>query len=129
MKKIILFFAICLSFILTTQPINAQETSKQVYVEIVGKATNVLGINSNCKVTVDFGQYQSGFKEYTIQDENGKDIKFSSMVDALNYMGERGWKFIQAYVINHNNQNVYHYLLYKDVTNKDEILEGLNIKK
>ena len=32
-------------------------------------------------------------------------------MDGLNYMGDRGWEFIQAYAITYNNQNVYHYIL------------------
>jgi len=43
--------------------------------------------------------------------ETGKVKKFMSMIDAMNYMGDRGWEFIQAYAITYNNQNVYHYIL------------------
>ncbi len=35
------------------------------------------------------------------------------MVDAMNYMGKRGWEFEQAYVVTIGNQNVYHWLLSK----------------
>ena len=30
-------------------------------------------------------------------DENGEEIKFNSMVDAANYMVDKGWNFQQAY--------------------------------
>lgn len=36
------------------------------------------------------------------------------MVDALNYMGNQGWEFVQAYTITMGNQNVYHYLLKRE---------------
>lgn len=102
--------------------------TNRVYAELVGTATNFLGANKNVKVALDLGQYQSAFKNYTIQDENNKDIKFNSMVAAMNFMGERGWKFIQAYIITHGNQNVYHWLMYKDLKQGQDIMEGLNVK-
>lgn len=102
--------------------------TNRVYAELVGTATNILGANKNVKVALDLGQYQSAFKNYTIQDENNKDIKFNSMVAAMNFMGERGWKFIQAYIITHGNQNVYHWLMYKDLKQGQDIMEGLNVK-
>lgn len=42
-----------------------------------------------------------------------KNKSFNSMIDGMNYMGDRGWEFVQAYVITHGNQNVYHYVLKK----------------
>lgn len=95
---------------------------------MLGTGTNFLNLNKNVKVSVDLGQFQSATKAYTLLDENGKDIKFNSMVAAMNYMGERGWKFIQAYVVTVSNQNVLHWLLYKDVTDPAQIKEGLNVK-
>ena len=32
-------------------------------------------------------------------EETGELIRFNSMIDALNYMTEKGWEFVQAYVI------------------------------
>lgn len=107
---------------------SAEETTQRVYAELLGTGTNFLNLNKNVKVSVDLGQFQSATKAYTLLDENGKDIKFNSMVAAMNYMGERGWKFIQAYVVTVSNQNVLHWLLYKDVTDPAQIKEGLNVK-
>lgn len=113
----------------TSQKTAAQQAEQmRVYAELLGTGTNFLGLNKNVKVTVDMGQYQSVAKAYTLQDENGKDIKFNSMVAAMNYMGQRGWKFIQTYVVTVDKQQVYHWLLYKDVKNDSEIMDGLNVK-
>lgn len=101
--------------------------TNRVYAELLGYGTNFLGLNKNVNVTVDLGQFQSAFKSYEILDENGKPMKFNSMVAAMNYMGERGWKFIQAYVVTVSNQNVYHWLLYKDVTDRNQIYDGLSV--
>lgn len=138
MKKIVLFlFVVCACAIcgfaqddvVSTISVPTQEAgTTRVYAELVGTGTNFFGNNKNVKVALDLGQYQSAFKSYNIQDENNKDIKFNSMVGAMNYMGERGWKFIQAYVITHGNQNVYHWLMYKDLKPGQDIMEGLNVK-
>lgn len=128
MNKIFVMVLIAvLSFGITTTA-SAEETTQRVYAELLGTGTNFLNLNKNVKVSVDLGQFQSATKAYTLLDENGKDIKFNSMVAAMNYMGERGWKFIQAYVVTVSNQNVLHWLLYKDITDPAQIKEGLNVK-
>ena len=50
------------------------------------------------------------------------------MVAAMNYMGQRGWKFVQTYVVTEGKNLVYHWLLYKDVNDASEIMDGLNVK-
>ena len=88
---------------------------KTVFAELLGYNTNVLGIGKNAKVEVDFGGESWGWKgndgRDLLVDENGKDIKFNSMVDAMNYMGERGWTFEAAYVVTVAGQNVIHWLM------------------
>lgn len=136
MKK----FFLILSIFISSFAINAQEAiatisipqetpgTNRVYAELLGFSTNLLGLNKNVTVTVDLGQFQSAFKPYTLLDDEGKTIKFNSMVAAMNYMGERGWKFVQAYVITDaNKQNVYHWLMYKDITDPSQIYEGLSV--
>ena len=128
MKKI--FAILLVSFLMFTfsSVASAEEPTQRVYAELLGTGTNFLNLNKNVKVSVDLGQFQSATKAYTLLDENGKDIKFNSMVAAMNYIGERGWKFVQAYVVTVSNQNVLHWLLYKDVTDPAQIKEGLNVK-
>ena len=46
------------------------------------------------------------------------------MVDAMNYMGERGWVLVQPYVID----KVTHWVMYKDITDKSQITDGLYIR-
>lgn len=38
---------------------------------------------------------------------------FNSMIDGMNYMGQNGWEFVQAYTIPYNNSSVYRYVLKK----------------
>lgn len=108
--------------------------STRVYAELKCVGTNFLGLNSNCNVIVDMGQpNQTISKVFYILDEKGKNAKFPSPIAALNYMGSLGWKFVQAYPISEpngmkGNQMVYHWLLYKDINNDAEMMEGLTIK-
>lgn len=57
------------------------------------------GSSSKTKVEVDAGDRASGwFKAANLQkDEQGKDIKFTSGVDALNYYGAKGWALAATY--------------------------------
>ena len=65
-------------------------------------------------VTIDFGQKSGFFEQSFIRDENGKKIKFYTVIDALNYMKSLGWEFIDAYAVTVGNSNVYHYLFKND---------------
>lgn len=106
-----------------------QEKPKKVFCELLGSSKFM---SSKVNVTIDFGQstsFWSGNSKQGLVDENGKTIEFNSMVDAMNYMGALGWVFEQAYVVTvSGNQNVYHWLLSKDVTSKEELKEGFKTK-
>ena len=106
----------------------AQESYK-VFCELLG--TGKL-LSNKVTVTVDFGQetsFWSGASKQYLVDGNGKTIKFNSMVDAMNYMGKRGWEFEQAYVVTIGNQNVYHWLLSKEVTQDEAVNKGFNTRQ
>lgn len=118
MKKCILMFVML--FLCVT--IKSQEPHK-VFCELLG--TQKL-LSQKCTVEIDMGQ--NPYENSKLVDENGKKITFNSMVDAMNYMGKLGWKFEQAYVVTVNNQNVYHWLLSKDIIDDSEAGEGLITK-
>jgi hypothetical protein len=88
-------------------------TKKYVYCEILGTGSL---FSTKVKIDIDYGQ-EVGFwnQDRRLKDENGKSVKFNSMVDALNYMGTLGWEFVQAYVVTMpsmgGQQNVYHWIL------------------
>ena len=115
-KKVILAMSL---FLLTTTATFAQtegnmsngNSSKFVYCEMVG--TQKL-LSTKVTITLDFGEAKNIWKDNRVKDEvTGKAQSFNSMVDALNYMGEQGWEFAQAYVVTVGQQNVYHWLLKK----------------
>ena len=120
----------CLFWLLMLVSVNMMgQEAHRMYCELVG--TGKL-FSTKVNVTVDFGQETSYWRQDVDQylvDENGDKIKFNSMVDAMNYMGRRGWVFEQAYVITTNQQNVYHWLLSKAVADGEHIDEGFTTKE
>ena len=98
------------------------------YAELLGFQKGLF--SKKVKVNVDFGQEVGFWKagDMRLVSEDGKDLVFNSMVDAMNFMGKCGWKFMQAYVVTEGTQNVYHWLLAKEVSNENEIKAGFNVK-
>jgi hypothetical protein len=88
---------------------SSYSASKFVYCELVG--TQKL-LSTKVTVSVDYGEERSFFQDTRMRDEqSGKVQAFNSMVDALNYMGNNGWEFVQAYIVTMGQQNVYHWML------------------
>ena len=71
--------------------------------------------------------------ESRLVDSTGKDIKFNSMIDALNYLTQFGWRFAQAYVVPSGSSNsisgTTYWILYKDVDDYSQITEGFTTKR
>ena len=63
-------------------------------------------------------------------DENGQIINFNSILDAANYMAQRGWIFEEAYVVQSiikgdSGTPNYHWIMSKEITDPSQITEGL----
>ena len=101
MKNLIKLLTI-LSLFLTSnlalaQEINATDAKPHVYCQIVSSA---LLFENKFNVNIDYGQERNFLGIDLIKTaDNKKAVKFNSMIDALNYMSEQGWEFVQAYVI------------------------------
>ena len=110
MKKSILAFAFLVAVFtpLAAQTAVADTSVYWMYAELLG--THKI-LSTKVNVSVDYGQSRKWFSNNFITDSEGKIESFNSMVDAMNYMGERDWEFVQAYVVTVGNQNVYHWLL------------------
>ncbi len=100
-----------------------------VYCEIISYGRELF--SNKTTIELDFGQASKFFSnDRKIVDEAGRIIKFNSMLDAMNFMAERGWKFEQAYTIQtisegSTNTATYHWILSKEVRDPEEITEGL----
>jgi hypothetical protein len=87
---------------------------KFVYCELIGIDNRKLfSIKQNLNVMVDYGDSENEFESgYIIDEKNGKAKTFVSMVEAMNFMGQNGWEFVQAYTISEpSGGQVYRWLL------------------
>lgn len=101
MKKLIVLIFIIIGF-------DAYSQNKEAYAMIIAKSRP---LSHKVAISVDFGEEKKYFSDARLKDEEGKVIRFNSIVDALNFMNEQGWIFVDSYVMTVGNQNVYHYLL------------------
>jgi hypothetical protein len=128
MKKVLFVMMLCIMCSINSfaQQPEQKDGTYRVYCELVG--TGKL-FSSKVTVNLDFGQKSSFWtgNKGILVDDNGKPLDFNSMVDAMNFMGRLDWKFVQAYVVTTSNQNVYRWLLYKDVKNDEEIHQGFKV--
>lgn len=138
MKRLIIALVV---FLLVCVDLKAQQSieldsMQYLYCQLVGKGKFM---SNKVTVIVDFGQINRVWSDQRLRDENGKVITFNSMVDAMNWMGVRGWEFVQAYVITIPSgvggvQNVYHWLLKKStekmtLQEREELFKMFKTKK
>ena len=128
MKKNILRLLLAISFILCVGNVYAQH---RYYCEIKGIEKE---LSSGLKIIFDFGTKASYniwgdlSSKLKFVDENGEVIKFNSMVDAANYMVDRGWTFQQAYSSVYSGNPIIHCIFYKDAENMEKASEGIMTK-
>lgn len=126
MKKILLVLMLMFSISAFAQD---NEGIRKVFCELVGTGKFM---SSKIVVTVDLGQetnFWTGASKQYLVDEKGKAKTFNSMVDAMNFMGKLGWEFEQAYVVTVGQQNIYHWLLSKQISDDQELKEGITTKE
>lgn len=85
---------------------------------MVMATSNLLG--AKVTISLDKGQEVKLFRNIgAVKDDEGRLKKFNTVVDALNYMHEDGWIFVDAYTVTVGQQNVYHYMMKRSVTPKE----------
>jgi hypothetical protein len=82
---------------------------------------------------IDYGQ--ESLLRNTLVDEDGRAIYFNSIIGALNYMSERGWRyvgdrrFISQDMWDKSDIDVTTTLIFvKEVTSSEEITEGITTR-
>lgn len=108
MKQIILFAALlACSFSLKAQ---TDTSTVERYCMVAATAKFM---STKVTIAIDFGEQINIWKDNRVKDEmTGKAKSFNSVIDALNYMGEQGWKLVNAYLVG-NGPYVYHYVFRK----------------
>ena len=93
--------------------------AKKVFVEMEYKKNSI---------KLDDG---SSKKAQTLKDENGNDLKFISLIGALNYMSLQGWElldtksvtsgggFVGAYGGSSSTSTKVYYIFFKEVTDEE----------
>lgn len=91
---------------------------KFVYCELIGVDNRKLfSLKQNLNVLVDYGDSDNEFDNgYIIDEKSGKAKTFSTMVEAMNFMGQNGWEFVQAYTVSEpSGGQVYRWLLKRSI--------------
>lgn len=125
MKRIIVLFifAICIH--------NSYAQMHRYYCEVKGIEKE---LSPRLKIIMDFGNTTSYnvwgdlSSKLKFVDEKGEVIYFNSMVDAANYMVEKGWLFQQAYSSSYSGHSVIHWIFYKDAESFEKAREGIMTK-
>ena len=130
MKKIILILAIIFMVIgaKAQSTIQSEDGKYPVYCDL--KAYNFWGVGK-VKVMLDMGAVSNGGGSFeSLYGEDGKKIKFNTVMAAVNYMAKKGWILDKTYYITEGaGRAVLHYVLVKRVKNDSEIREGLITKE
>lgn len=129
MKKIILFLVIIFMAIgvKAQSTIQSEDGKYPVYCDL--KAYNFWGVGK-VKVILDMGAVSNGGGSFeSLYGEDGKQIKFNTVMAAVNYMAKKGWVLDKTYYVTEGaGRAVLHYVLVKRVKNDSEIREGLITK-
>lgn len=106
-----IFFIQSVSNILAQNTNIANNSGNYIFCEIY----SISFMSSTIYVKMDTGDK----KDKIIQDKDtGKDKRFNTLIDALNYMSNDGWEFVQAYSKATPYESI-HYLLKKFEVHKE----------
>lgn len=128
MRKFFVFLMLTLTLQVCAQN-QSIEGKRPVYCDVMGY--NFWGFGK-VKVQLDMGDYayHSSRSYDAIYEQDGKKKKFNTMMEVLDYMGERGWAVKSTYYITASpGHHVIHFLLEKWISDESERKEGLILKE
>lgn len=113
--------------------VSALLAQQKVYCQIT-KTNDGKGLfSSSIAISIDYGQTTTAFSDDRLVDENGDNVVFNSMVDAMNYMSALGWDFEQAYTTvsgsDGDTSSKVYWILSKTVDVEENATEGLKSAK
>lgn len=103
------------------------QTPYKTYCNLIGDENSLKkGVVS---VRIDYGQ--DDLKDNKFVDENGKEIKFRTMVSAMNFMSKLGWQLEQVYnrIDQVDGSPMIIWVLSKEITSEGEITKGFQTKR
>jgi hypothetical protein len=107
MKKIALLVFMLVPFFCVAQQDSIKKSPDAYCILIASEKL----LSNKVNVRVDYGH----FKDRGVKDESGEIGSLDSIVDALNFMSQKGWKFVNAYPMTLAGSNVYHYVLKREL--------------
>ena len=73
-------------------------------------------------ININYGTRDSLWQDEKIYTLIASELKkYNSIVDALNYMGNEGWKTISSYSTSHNSYIVEHFILKKEIQKQNTL--------
>jgi hypothetical protein len=113
MKKLLLIlFISAFTYGAFAQTTPVKDGPKEEYCMIV--ATQKV-FSTKVNIAIDHGQATKlfgGSDQNALKDEEGKILTFNSVIDALNYMAQQGWYFVNAYSLaNADKSAALYYIL------------------
>ena len=113
MKKLLLTLIITISALAAkSQTVNGISLDKidATYIDIVEYRKFV---SNKVNILLDYGQRSHILynEEQFVKDENGKDMEFNSIIDALNFLSTYGFEYIDSYVTVSKESSTCHFLL------------------
>lgn len=126
MKRFIISIVLCII------ALGSFAEKQRYYCEIKGIQKPLL---TGLKIVFDFGEnpiYTSWgglTNKQKIVNEKGEEIRFNSMVDAGNYMSNKGWTLQQAYSSVYSDNFIIQWIFYKDAESPEEAIKGIVTKE
>ncbi|MBN2893604.1 MAG: hypothetical protein JXL97_17160 [Bacteroidales bacterium] len=111
---IFLVFLTCVNIVAKSQSIDDVP-----FLEINTEYMKIIGTNEYAKSTIvirfDFGGENKSINKNKniIKDENGNILKFTSMIDALNFMSKNGYEYVDSYTTRFGDFFETNYILKK----------------
>lgn len=118
MKKTILL-AFC-GFLFMSASAQIDTLSIEQYCTVV--ATPRL-LSTKVTIDIDFGEKRRLWKDNRLKDEEGKVRKFNTVIDALNYMGQDGWRLVNAFPVSTTNNTLTYHYVFRKVFLRSEVTE------
>jgi hypothetical protein len=108
MKQLIVIIATLIS---STTFAQSDSSKVEQYCQVIASPRL---LSNRVTIDIDFGEEKSYWRDSRLKSIDGILKKFNTVIDALNYMGKEGWKFINAYPVNNGSTTIYHFAFKKE---------------
>lgn len=80
------------------------------YVKMIQVVASQRFLSTKFNILIDYGQPTELWQTSNVRDEEtGKQRKFNSIMDAVNYMENNGWQYVDALVVSDSSSVIYRY--------------------